>query len=107
MNPQRATALASEQGTVSHGPDAKELKHTLRPGVPALGRGLAVRTPCRGQPSPHRTGVCQTAIEADSNSKSTAPMLSMSEQIRSVEGEGWVLADMAAAAVVIRGPASP
>ncbi|WP_240677792.1 hypothetical protein [Actinacidiphila soli] len=36
-------------------------------------------------------------IEANSNSKLTAPMLGMGEQIQAVEAEGWALANMAAA----------
>ncbi|MER5903057.1 hypothetical protein ABT150_23610 [Streptomyces mirabilis] len=36
-------------------------------------------------------------IEANTNSKATAPMTGMAEQIQSVEAEGWVLDKMAAA----------
>ncbi|MFI6495024.1 hypothetical protein [Streptomyces sp. NPDC050564] len=36
-------------------------------------------------------------IEANTNSKATAPMTGMAEQIQAVEGEGWRLDQMSAA----------
>lgn len=36
-------------------------------------------------------------IEANTSSKSTAPMKGMSEQIEAIEAEGWTLYNMAAA----------
>ena len=36
-------------------------------------------------------------IEAQTNSKATAPMTGMSNQIQAVEAEGWALANMACA----------
>ncbi|MFE1748993.1 hypothetical protein ACFW88_00305 [Streptomyces anandii] len=36
-------------------------------------------------------------IEANTNSKSTAPMTGMAEQIQAVEEQGWMLSSMAAA----------
>ncbi|MCZ4099855.1 hypothetical protein [Streptomyces sp. H39-C1] len=35
-------------------------------------------------------------IEANTNSKATAPMTGMADQIQAVESEGWALANMAA-----------
>jgi hypothetical protein len=36
-------------------------------------------------------------IEANTNSKATAPMTGMADQIQAVESEGWALSNMAAA----------
>ncbi|MEV6028328.1 hypothetical protein [Streptomyces sp. NPDC052036] len=36
-------------------------------------------------------------IEANTNSRATAPMTGMADQIQAVEREGWMLANMAAA----------
>ncbi|MFF9244837.1 hypothetical protein ACF1AY_38960 [Streptomyces sp. NPDC014776] len=60
-------------------------------------KGQMAATEARKARERGQTVLVYKFIEANTNSKSTAPMLGMSEQIQAVEGEGWTLAHMAAA----------
>jgi hypothetical protein len=60
-------------------------------------KGQMASTEARKARERGQTVLVYKFIEANANSKSTAPMLGMSEQIQAVEEQGWVLVNMAAA----------